>query len=229
MARKGSIGRGLVSRGEHLRINDLPSPLRSNPLVSHSRGGWRVPFDVPTALFTRTAVRSFNTFHYNKGKGRVGERVVHYDSFFFPLDRLLDWNRLYGRRGFMQYQCVLPKSESVPGLAALLACIAKAEVGSFLAVLKLLGPQGEGLLSFPMEGFTLALDFPLRRGTMALLAELDRITVAHGGRVYLAKDARVAREHFAAGYPTIPDFIEFRRERACNSRFSSTMSERLAL
>ncbi len=229
LARGKRLGRSLLSRGQHLSVHDLPGQLRGDPLIAHQSGGWRIPFDAPAWLLNGTTVKSFNSLYYGLGKRSAGERIVHYDKFFFPLDRLLEWNRLYGRRGFAQYQCVLPKSESAAGLTALLNRISRAESGSFLAVLKLLGEEGEGLLSFPMDGYTLALDFPLQRGAMALLEDLDRITLAHGGRIYLAKDARIAREHFHEGYRSLPDFIRFRRDSGASGRFSSTMSERLAL
>ncbi len=222
-------GRALVSRGEHLAYTDLPTRLRGAPLVAHRHGGHRIPFDAPSALLNSATVRLFNMAYHARGTMSAGERVVHYDSFFFPLDRLLEWNRLYGRRGFVQYQCVLPKNESARGLMALLDRIAAAEAGSFLAVLKLLGAQGEGALSFPMEGYTLALDFPLKPGTLELLTELDRITISHGGRVYLAKDARTSREHLREGYHHLPEFEHFRAEIGAKGKFVSAMSQRLAL
>ena len=112
---------------------------------------------------------------------------------------------------------------------ALLDRIAAAEAGSFLAVLKLLGAQGEGVLSFPIEGYTLALDLPLKPGTLELLTELDRITISHGGRVYLAKDARTSREHLREGYHHLPEFEHFRAEIGAKGKFVSAMSQRLAL
>ena len=130
----------------------------------------------------------------------------------------------------MQYQCVLPKGESAAGLAALLERVAASGQGSFLAVLKLFGPAGEGLMSFPMEGYTLALDFPVRSGTAALLDGLDEITHRHGGRVYLAKDARCAPERLREGYPRLGAFEAVRAEPAgAPPRFASELSRRLAL
>ncbi len=198
LARGRRRGRALVSRGAHLARADLTARLSGRPLVPHRKGGRRIPCDAPAALLNGATVRAFNAAYYAAGSMGARTRVVHYDRFFFPLDRLREWNRLYGRRGFVQYQCVLPKAESARGLAALLDRIAGSGAGSFLAVLKLLGGEGEGPLSFPMEGYTLALDFPMRSGTLALLAELDRLTAAHGGRVYLAKDARLAPDALRA-------------------------------
>ena len=156
-------------------------------------------------------------------------RPVPFDRFFFPLDRIEAWNRLHGRRGFVQYQCVLPRSGSVAGIAALLERIAASGQGSFLAVLKLFGPAGEGLMSFPMEGCTLALDFPVRRGTRALLDGLDEMTHRHGGRVYLARDTRCAPERVREGYPRFGAFEAVCAEAAgAPPRFASELSRRLA-
>ena len=160
---------------------------------------------------------------------RGAARPVHFEPFFFPLDRIGAWNRLYGRRGFVQYQCVLPKPQS-RGVAALLERIAGAGQNSFLAVLKLLGPGRAGMLSFPMEGYTLALDFPLRDGTLELLDALDAVTHAHGGRVYLAKDACCTPERVRRGYPEWQAFSAVRATATGSApRFTSSLSRRLAL
>ena len=180
-------------------------------------------------LLNRVSIGVFNALYYQLGRARGAARPVHFEPFFFPLDRIGAWNRLYGRNGFVQYQCVLPKRES-RGVAALLARIADAGQNSFLAVLKLLGPGRAGLLSFPMEGYTLALDFPLRDGTLELLDALDAITHAHGGRVYLAKDACCTPERVRRGYPEWDAFCAVRAAAAGPApRFASSLSRRLAL
>ena len=190
-------------------------------------GGPRVPVDAPAALLNRASVGLFNALRYRRGAASTA-RPVRADRFFFPLDRLQGWNRLYGRRGFVQYQCVLPRPQSAAGVAALLDRVAAAGQGPFLAVLKLLGAAGEGLISFPMEGYTLALDLPLRRGTLLLLDELDEITHGCGGRVYLAKDARCAPHRMAQGYPGLAAF-QAQRTPAVRGRYASELSRRLAL
>ena len=177
-----------------MRRRALPAALASRPLRPAPESAIRVPVDAPSLLLNRWAVGLFNGLYHRRGRAHGGPHPVHFDSFFFPLDRIDGWNRLYGRRGFVQYQCVLPAGESVAGLAALLGCVSVTRQGSFLAVLKRFGPAGEGLMSFPTEGYTLALDLPLRRGTLALVDALDGITHAHGGRVYLAKDACKGRD-----------------------------------
>ena len=232
LARGAGLGRAVVTRGAFIERGALPPHLASNPLRPVPAGKLRVPADVPSALLNRVSIGLFNALFYRRGRGRArsGARPVHFDRFFFPLDRIEAWNRLYGRRGFVQYQCVLPKGESVAGVAALLERAAASGQGSFLAVLKLFGPAGEGLMSFPMEGYTLALDFPLRTGTLALLDGLDEITHRHGGRVYLAKDARCAPERMREGYPRLGAFKAVRAEGAgVPPGFASELSRRLVL
>ena len=232
LARGAGLGRGLMTRGAFMERGALPPRLESNPLCLAPPGKLRVPVDLPSALLNRVSIGLFNEFCYRLGRGRARAeaRPVHFDRFFFPLDRIEAWNRLYGRPGFVQYQCVLPKGESAAGLAALLERVAASGQGSFLGVLKLFGPAGEGLMSFPMEGYTLALDFPVRSGTAALLDGLDEITHRHGGRVYLAKDARCAPERMREGYPRLGAFEAVRAEAAgAPPRFASELSRRLAL
>ena len=232
LAQGAGLGRAVVTRGAFIERGALPPHLASNPLRPVPAGKLRVPADVPSALLNRVSIGLFNALFYRRGRGRArsGARPVHFDRFFFPLDRIEAWNRLYGRRGFVQYQCVLPKGESVAGVAALLERAAASGQGSFLAVLKLFGPAGEGLMSFPLEGYTLALDFPLRTGTLALLDGLDEITHRHGGRVYLAKDARCAPERMREGYPRLGAFKAVRAEAAgVPPGFASELSRRLVL
>ena len=232
LARGAGLGRSVMTRGAFMELGALPPRLASNPLRPAPAGKLRVPADVPSALLNRVSIGLFNELCHRRGRGRAraGARPIHFDRFFFPLDRIEAWNRLYGRRGFVQYQCVLPKGGSAAGVAALLECAAASGQGSFLAVLKLFGPAGEGLMSFPLEGYTLALDFPVRSGTAALLDGLDEITHRHGGRVYLAKDAHCAPERMREGYPRLGVFEAIRAEAAgMPPRFVSELSRRLAL
>ena len=223
-------GRSLLMRGRFMERRELPKRLASDPLRPAAACQLTVPVDAPAVLLNSLTIRVFNEWYYRRGTLLSRSRPVHFDPFFFPLDRVGAWNRLYGRRGFVQYQCVLPKGESPSGLRALLDRISTAGQGSFLAVLKLFGPVGEGLLSFPMEGYTLALDFPMRTGTLALLAALDEITHRHGGRVYLAKAACGTPEWMREGYPRNAAFNLIRTEAAGPvPRFTSALSRRLAL
>ena len=229
LARGRALGRALLLRGRPLERRALPARLARAPLHPGQAGRLTVPFDAPPALLNPVSVRLFNELYYRLGRARSGTRPVHFEPFFFPLDRIEAWNRLYGRNGFVQYQCVLPKRESPAGIAALLARVVAAGQGSFLGVLKLLGPGRGGLLSFPMEGYTLALDFPLRTGTLPLIDALDAITHAHGGRVYLAKDACCAPERIRRGYPEWTAFQAARAAAGAEATFASGLSRRLGL
>ena len=230
LARGAKLGRTLLTRGAFIARSALPARLADDPLRRPRAGRLTVPVDAPSCLLNRASIRAFNTLYYRWGRARTGTRAVHFDPFFFPLDRIAAWNRLYGRSGFVQYQCVLPEADSAPGLTALLSRIAASGQGSFLAVLKRFGPAGEGLMSFPMQGYTLALDFPLRPDTRALLATLDAITHRHGGRVYLAKDACCTPERVREGYPRCAAFEAIRAEAAgAAPRFVSALSRRLGL
>ena len=230
LARGAKQGRSLLMRGRFMERRALPIRLAADPLRPAAARQLTVPVDAPSVLLNRLTVRVFNEWYYRRGTLPSRPRLVHFDRFFFPLDRLRAWNRLYGRRGFVQYQCVLPKGESQIGIRALLNRSSTVRHASFLAVLKLFGPVGEGLLSFPMEGYTLTLDFPLRPGTPALLAALDEITHRHGGRVYLAKDACSTPARLRQGYPQCSAFATIRAGVAGPvPKFASALSRRLTL
>lgn len=227
LSQGAAMGRSIFFRGEHARIDDLPESWRGEPFASPSKRGWRVPFDLPGPLLNRWSVSAFNALYYRAN--RPGSSLVDFDTFFYPLDAIGEWNRIYGRAGLIQYQCVLPKHASRKGLGLLLGWISASGAGSFLSVLKLFGPQ-EGLMSFPMEGYTLALDF--RAGdasVLALLDELDAIVADLGGRVYLAKDARASARMIEQGYPHLARFKAIRAKADPGRRFASLQSQRLGL
>ncbi|HEV2264644.1 MAG TPA: FAD-binding oxidoreductase [Stellaceae bacterium] len=227
LARGRDLGRALLYRGEHARSGELPARRRAAPLAVPVRRTRRMPVDFPAIMLNRWSVTAFNRLFYRAS--RLGTAIVDYDRFFYPLDTIHEWNRMYGG-GFVQYQCVLPKVASRAGLSALLGRIAAAGAGSFLSVLKLLGP-GRGMLSFPMEGYTLALDFPADPANLALLTELDAIVAAHGGRVYLAKDARIAAADFRRAYAGagLDEFAAVRNAVDPARKFASLQSRRLGL
>ena len=230
LARGAKLGRSLLTRAAFMASGELPRPLVQAPLRPAAKRLLTVPLDAPALLLNRASIGTFNELFYQHGRMRQGARPMHFDPYFFPLDRIDAWNRLYGRRGFVQYQCVLPKAESPAALAALLARVSASGRGSFLAVLKLLGPAGEGPLSFPLPGYTLSLDFPMRDGTLDLLDALDGITHECGGRVYLAKDACCAPERLRRGYPRLDAFAEVRAQAAgADGKFASELSRRLRL
>lgn len=206
-------------RGLFLRANPIDVQLPQPPV----RPARRVPFAPPVSLVNRLSLRALNTAYYALGRAH-SSRVQHYESFFHPLDGLHDWNRLYGPRGFYQYQCVLPRECGHAGVQALLQATARAGMGSFLAVLKTFARRPSvGLLSFPRPGVTLALDFPNQgTATLRLFDELDAIVADAGGRLYPAKDARMPRPLFEAGYPQLAAFLSHR-----DPGISSAMSRRL--
>ena len=224
MTRGAKLGRSLLYRA----TPDAEVPRDEAPEWRRPRYTPTISFDAPMALLNGTTASLFNALYFAAGRRRVGPRRTTLGAFFFPLDRIAAWNRLYGRRGFAQYQCVLPKSDSRRGLRSLLERVAASRSGSFLAVLKLLGDQGRGHLSFPMEGYTLALDVPIRPGTAELLDALDEITHSHGGRVYLAKDAFCRPDRVRRGYPSLDRFAAV-REGTGGLRFASALSDRLGL
>lgn len=225
LAQGRALGRSLITLGEHATLTDLPMRNRAAPFAAPTKRKLAMPMDAPSFALNRWSIRAFNHLYYRRGAGRSGESLIGWEGYFYPLDAILNWNRLYGRRGFAQYQVVLPLALAQSGLSALLREIAASGLGSFLAVLKRLGPQGAGQMSFPMEGHTLALDFPASEAAFDLMRRLDDITIAHGGRHYLAKDSRLSPDMLRRTDPRSEAFRQSRR----TSDFSSALSERLCL
>lgn len=188
-----------------------------------------IPFNFPSFALNNWSVRAFNWLYYGKAKEGVSKQRVDIDTFFYPLDAIGHWNRIYGKNGFTQYQFILPKETSYKGLEEILAVISKSGKGSFLAVLKLYGKANDNWLSFPMEGYSLALDFKIKKGLFDLLDKLDEIVVKHNGRIYLTKDVRVSKEVFEKGYPQIETFRLFRKENKMDSKFQSHQSKRVGI
>jgi L-gulonolactone oxidase len=200
-ARGRSAGRGIFSRGNWSADGGLT--------VHSGRQRLGVPAAAPNRLLNWLTVKLFNEAYYAAQKRKAGALRQHYSQFFHPLDGVANWNRLYGAGGFWQYQCVVPPGAMKDAIAALLAKIASSGQGSFLAVLKTCGAlPSPGMLSFPMEGATLALDFPNRGAeTLKLFSTLDAIVREAGGRLYAAKDGRIPKEMWAAGYPELGRFL----------------------
>jgi FAD/FMN-containing dehydrogenase len=222
------LGRSVIMLGDHVMAHELPTPLRSDPFKTPARKTVRVPLDAPAGLLNPVTVKTFNAVYYRQQTHREGERLVDWDSYFYPLDALLDWNRIYGSKGFVQFQCALPVAGATSGLKELLQAISLAGQGSFLAVLKRLGASASGGFSFPLEGYTLALDMPVSSAALNLLERLDEIVVAHGGRFYLAKDARMSGQTLRAADSRVPTFQAMRSALGAHV-FQSSQSKRLAL
>jgi FAD/FMN-containing dehydrogenase len=224
------LGRGVLMRGRHATRAEVPT---GDP---RGRRALRVPGDAPEWLLSPGAMRAFNGLYYwlkagrRRGTDGPHRSVVSYESFFYPLDMITDWNRLYGRRGFLQFQCVVPRAAGLAAMRELLERIARAGAASFLAVIKDCGPAGPAPLSFPMEGVTLGLDLPHRGpATVELVHTLNAVVIAAGGRIYLAKDAVTRPEDFARMMPRLPEWRAVRDHWDPAHRFRSAQSVRLHL
>jgi len=223
LSRGAALGRSVLSLGAHATTAEAPA---APPARARAR---RMRFDLPGFALNRWSVRAFNALYYRAG--RPGTALVDLEPFFYPLDAILEWNRIYGRSGLFQYQCVLPLEASRAGLATLLDRIAASGAGSFLSVLKRFGNapgRCPGLLSFPMEGYTLALDFRATEANLRLATELDAIVADHAGRLYLAKDARM-HPNMLRCYPGLERFRAVRHAIDPAGKFASAQSRRLGL
>lgn len=183
-----------------------------------------IPFTSPVSLINKISLRPFNFAYYHLQKMKAGKKKVHYEPFSYPLDNLHEWNRIYGPKGFYQYQSVIPTKDGEAATKEMLHIIKRSGNGSFLAVLKVFGDiPSAGMMSFPKQGVTLALDFP-NKGTESekLFRQLDSIVAETNGRIYCAKDARMPKELFESGYPELDNFLKFR-----DKGISSALSRRL--
>ena len=228
LADGAKLGRSAIMLGEHAAAWELPERRRAEPFRTPRRKMIPVPFEAPSGLLNTVTVKTFNAAYYLRHAGDRGTRLVDWDSYFYPLDAIADWNRIYGGQGFLQFQCALPLDSARAGLGELLKTISASGQGSFLAVLKRLGAKQAGAFSFPMEGYTLALDFPVSPRTLALMERIDRIVLDHGGRFYLAKDSRMSAQTLRASDGRVPEFTARRRDLGA-ATFQSSQSERLDL
>ncbi len=226
-ARGGRLGRGVLMQARHAAAGQVESH-RRKPLAWPRRAKLSVPFDFPAWALSHSTVSAFNRAYYHGHAGGLG-MLVDFESFFYPLDRLRRWNRMYGRRGFVQYQVVLPHATARQGVATLLERFAETRRASFLAVLKRLGEASGGLFSFPMPGYTLALDIPCDSGLAAFLQRLDGLVAEWGGRAYLAKDSTMSAEHFAATYPRLEEFRSIQRRVDPYGVARSSLARRLKI
>jgi FAD/FMN-containing dehydrogenase len=220
LQRGRGMGRSLVMLGEHADDGDYA--------MAHKRP-MSLPVDLPDFALNHYSIAAFNTLYYHRIQARESTARVHYEPYFYPLDGLLHWNRMYGKRGFAQYQFVIPKAAGRDALKAMLAKIADSGRGSFLAVLKTCGPGNDNPLSFPVEGWSLALDFKADDGLWPLLDELDAMLLAAGGRLYLTKDCRMSEQTFKQSYPRWREFQQIRARYGALGKFASLQSQRLGL
>jgi FAD/FMN-containing dehydrogenase len=226
-AKGASLGRGRVTVGEHARFEELPNELRSAPLRISPGSKLTVPFELPELALNSLTMRIVNAvIQQILAKGRP---FGHYEGFFYPLDVLAHWNRGYGRRGFTQYQFVIPFADGERRMREILTAILSAGELPFLNVLKRMGKESGGVLSFPREGYTLAIDFPIRQNTAALLRRIDRMVLDAGGRIYLGKDSYLEQDMFRAMYPQIDGWLETKAKYDPRGVFTSNLGRRLGM
>jgi FAD/FMN-containing dehydrogenase len=211
------FGRGILTRGNHADI-EAPSPRKTK-----NRSTLRVPFDAPEFLLNRITARAFNSLYYKMQSRASTNDLILYEPFFYPLDVLSNWNRIYGRRGFLQYQCVVPFTAE-GAIEDIFGCMTRGYLAPFLVVLKTFGGvSSPGMLSFPRPGITLAMDFPfLGEATLKLFEEFDGITRSANGAVYPAKDACMSPQSFQTYFPQWKDFAAF-----IDPQFSSSFWRRV--
>ena len=226
LAKGDKMGNGVLVVGNEAKIDDLPAKYHKNPLRISGDPKLSVPFFLPSFVLNTFTVGILNKVLYYKQKS--GSGITHYDSFFFPLDMINNWNRGYGKRGFIQYQFVVPMDNGKEHIRRILMEITKSNCIPFLNVLKKFG-KGQGLLSFPFEGFTFAIDFPITPQLKPFIKRLDALVLEAGGRIYLGKDAYLDEATFKAMYPQYDDWLDIKRKYDPENAFSSDLAKRIGL
>lgn len=228
LARGRHLGRTVLMLANDPGPNQLPPPLKATPLGTLDARKLSVPFDLPSFALNRLSVSLFNRLYYLRQKKR--QILQHYNSFFYPLDSINQWNRIYGRRGFIQYQALFPHATAADGLRSLLETLSRYGLASFLAVIKRSGPANPAPLSFLFEGYTLALDIPnVGPRLLEMTRKLDDILLRSRGRLYLAKDSLMDAPTFAAMYPRKPEFLAVKKRLDPENHFISDQARRLQL
>ena len=227
MAKGKNLGRGVLTVGNHASVKDLPNKMQKNPLKIGKPPKINVPIFLPNFTLNKLTVSILNKVLFFLQKN--GKAIAHYDKFFYPLDGINNWNRGYGKKGFIQYQFVLPKENEDQNIRILLEEIVKSGCVPFLNVLKKFGKAGEGHLSFPMEGYTFAIDFPVTNKLKPFTKKLDKMVLEMGGRIYLGKDAYLDEPTFKAMYPQHKEWLKIKQKYDPDNKFSSDLSRRIGL
>ena len=227
LARGKDAGRSVVSRGQHAGHSQVAARIEGDPLALELPKKKGVPLDLPDFVLNPTSVAAFNHFYYARHPDAV--QLTSIDAFFYPLDAIENWNRIYGKRGFVQYQCAVPLDNARAVLGELLETISASGQAAFLAVLKRMGPQDDAPLSFPLEGYSLALDLPFAPGVVEFCHRLDEKVIEAGGRIYLAKDSVLQAGSFRKMYPRLVQFEAAKRQLDPDDRFASSLSRRLGI
>ena len=221
------LGRGVLNMGNNAKLEELPPELQKDPLRIAPEARLAVPFELPELTLNPVTIRAVNGFaQYFQSRKKP---ITHYAAFTYPLDIAHDWYRAYGPRGFTQYQFVIPFADGHENMRRIFDAMTSAGEMPFLNVLKRLGKQSDGLLSFPQEGYTLAIDFPVRSGTVALTRRLDAMVLEAGGRIYLGKDSYVEPETFRKMYPRLDEWLATKAKYDPENIFSSDLSRRVGL
>lgn len=228
LARRKDLGRSILMLGNTVTKNDERIKHLDNPLSLKAKKQIQVPLDSPDWLLNSFTMGTFNSLFYGKQLSNLHQGLADFESYFFPLDAIGSWNRLYGKRGFIQHQTVFPEETSHEALKTLLTMTSERGWGSFLAVLKRFGPQ-DGWLSFPRPGYTLTLDIAVKDGLFEFLNELESVVLNFGGRIYLAKDAALSAEGFRKMYPRYDEWQVVKTKFDPTNVFSSHLSQRLKI
>ncbi len=228
LAKGKNLGKGVLTLGNQATLEDLPAKLRKNPLKVSPPSKLSLPVYLPDFALNTASVFLLNRM-LNLVQSNAGE-FAHYEKFFYPLDAILNWNRGYGKKGFIQYQFVIPFENGRQNIRTILEKIAGSGCSPFLNVLKKFGKGQENtLLSFPFEGYTFAIDFPVTSKLPEFVAELDQMVMAFSGRLYLGKDAMLDKETFRAMYPQYKEWMAVKAKYDPENKFSSRISRRLGL